>query len=121
MNTRTLRPTLVAALLFLIAGLPLRAEEKPAPKPATARAAKAAPPVNARTKGKLKPVDINHATQNEIGFMLGIPAELAAKIIAGRPYKTKAHLLTRNIVTPEVYEAIKAKVVAGQKPSPAAR
>lgn len=118
MNTRTLRPLLVAATLLLAAGLPLRAEDKPAPKAAKAQPAKPAPAANARTKGKLKPVDINHATRNEIAFMLAIPAELAEKIIAGRPYKTKAHLLTHNIVTAEVYEAIKDKVIARQTPPP---
>lgn len=118
MNTRTLRSLLVAATLLLSAGLPLGAEDKPAPKTPAAKPAPA-PVANARTKGKLKPVDINHATRNEIAFMLGIPADLAEKIIAGRPYKTKAHLLTHNIVTAEVYAAIKDKVVARQSPPPA--
>ena len=75
----------------------------------------------ARTKGKLKPVDINSATKEEISFMLGIDVGLAAKIVAGRPYLTKARLLTQNIVPAEVYTAIKDKVVAKQSPAPSVK
>lgn len=103
--------TLLSAALLLTAGFTLAAQDKPAAKAAPVQAAKAAP---ARTKGKLKPVDINSATKNEIAFMLAIPEDLAAKIVAGRPYPTKARLLTNKIVTPEVYAAIKDKVVARQ-------
>lgn len=105
MTIRIIRTALAAALL-LTTGLPV-AEGKPAPQGQ-------APAANTRAKGKLKPVDINGATKNELGFMLGIPEELAAKIIAGRPYRSKAHLLTRNIVSAEVYAKIKDKVVAKQ-------
>lgn len=107
MTIRTIRTVLAAAMLLLTAGLPLAAEGKPDPQGK-------APAASARTKGKLKPVDINGATKNELSFMLGIPEELAAKIVAGRPYRSKAHLLTRNIVSAEVYARIKDKVVAKQ-------
>ena len=65
-----------------------------------------------------KPVDINSATKEEISFMLGIDVSLAAKIVAGRPYPTKARLLTNNVVTADVYAAIKDRVVARQGPAP---
>lgn len=100
----------------LSAALFLSAEDaaKKAKAPATARKTPAAP---ARTKGKLKPVDINSATKEEISFMLGIDVSLAAKIVAGRPYPTKARLLTKNIVTAEVYASIKDRVIARQGPA----
>jgi competence protein ComEA len=107
MTIRFIRTSLTAALLLLAAGLPLAAQAKPAMKGQ-------APLASPRAKGKLKPVDINSATKNELGFMLGIPEDLAAKIVAGRPYGSKAHLLTRNIVSAEVYAKIKDKVVAKQ-------
>jgi DNA uptake protein ComE-like DNA-binding protein len=94
-------PTSLAAMLLLTIGLPLAAEGK-------------APAAPARAKNKLKPVDINSAPKNEMAFMLGIPEDLAAKIIAGRPYRSKAHLFTRNIVSMDVYAKIKDKVVAKQ-------
>jgi DNA uptake protein ComE-like DNA-binding protein len=106
---------LLAALLLLGAP-PLRAEDKPTPNKGAATRVPAvqAPQSPARAKGKLKPVDINSATKNELGFMLGIPEDLAAKIVAGRPYRSKAHLLTRHIVSAEVYAKIKGKVIAKQ-------
>lgn len=71
-----------------------------------------------RTKGKLKPVDINHATKEEIAFMLGIDVSLAAKIVAGRPYPTKARLLTNHILTAAEYASLKDRVLAGQGSKP---
>ena len=107
MTIRSIRISLAVALLLLAAGLPLAAQARPAAKDH-------APSASSRAKGKLKPVDINGATKNELGFMLGIPEELAARIVAGRPYGSKAHLLTRNIVSAEVYAKIKDRVIAKQ-------
>ena len=107
MTIRLSRPLPIAAMLLLALGLPVRAEGKPAPQ------AKA-PAAPTRAKGKLKPVDINSAPKQELAFMLGIPEDLAAKIVAGRPYLSKAHLFTRGIVTVDVYDKIKDKVIAKQ-------
>ena len=107
MTIRLLRTSLTAALFLLTAGLPATAQGRPTAKGQ-------APTASTRAKGKLKPVDINGATKNELGFMLGIPEALAAKIVAGRPYRSKAHLLTHHIVSAEVYARIKDKVVANQ-------
>lgn len=142
MTTRIPNPLPAALLLALGLALPLGAQETAKPKlaaatapapekaseaPAKPVAAKAkpsaakpaapapkakAPVVEPRTKGKLKPVDINHAHPNEISFMLGIDAALAAKVVANRPYKTKADLVTKNVFTMELYQKLKTKVAA---------
>jgi DNA uptake protein ComE-like DNA-binding protein len=117
MQVRFLHPALGALALILSANLSLAAQAPSKPKPAAEPVAKGKA-VAPRTKGKLKPVDINSATKEEIGFMLGIDVALAAKIVAGRPYPTKARLLTNKIVSPEVYAAIKDKVIAKQGPTP---
>lgn len=115
MKTRTIKTSLATAALLLTASLPMAAQDKPAlkstPAPASKGMARTAP---VRAKGKLKPVDINSATKEEISFMLGIDAALAAKIVAGRPYPTKARLLTNKIVSAEVYVVIKDRVIAKQ-------
>jgi len=107
MKMTPFRSALGALSLVLGSGLMLEAQ---AP-------AKPSMPAAALTKGKLKPVDINSATKEEISFMLGIDVGLAAKIVAGRPYLTKARLVTQNIVSAEVYASIKDKVVARQSPA----
>ena len=118
MSTRCLSSFLGVLTLALGTTLSLSAEEASKPKAKAPVAATAKPPAPSRTKGKLKPVDINSATKEEISFMLGIDVALAGKIVAGRPYPTKARLLTQNIVTADVYASIKDRVIARQGPAP---
>jgi len=136
MTTRVNGPLLAALLVAAGGWHPLSAQDVPPAKPPTAPqaapatpAAKSVPKAKAKgksaanppqTKGKLKPVDINNATKEELSFMLGIDVGLAAKIVAGRPYLTKARLVTNNIVSQATYETIKGRIVANQgKPAPA--
>lgn len=117
MQLRFPRPCLFPTLMGLCLGLSLQAQ---APTPSKAEAApttkkqapKANPPATPAVRGKssLKPVALNSATKNEIGFMLKIPEALAAKIVAGRPYKVKADLVTKGVLTLEQYKALKDKV-----------
>jgi DNA uptake protein ComE-like DNA-binding protein len=119
MNTPTAKTFLSAALLALAATLSMTAGEPAVGKGTAPKVQKSgAPAMASRTKGKLKPVDINSAPKNELGFMLGIPEDLAAKIIAGRPYRSKAHLLTRQVVSADVYTKIKDKIIAKQSGLP---
>ena len=67
-------------------------------------------PPSSRRKSGLKPVALNSATRNEIGFMLKIDGALADKIVAGRPYHTKAELVTKGIISMEQYSTLKDKV-----------
>lgn len=105
MSVRTLLLPLLAAGLLLASAAPLPAQ---------------APPIRSRPMGKLKPVDLNSTPKQELAFRLGISEGLAARIVAGRPYPTKARLLTEGIVSAEVYAAIKDRVVARQPPPPGA-
>jgi competence protein ComEA len=78
---------------------------------AAANKSKAAPP-------KVEPVvDINSASKGELKKLPGISDADADKIIAGRPYLTKAHLQTHNIISPGVYQGLRQLVVARQKDS----
>ncbi|MFA6310892.1 MAG: helix-hairpin-helix domain-containing protein [Sterolibacterium sp.] len=63
---------------------------------------------------KIKLVDLNGATSEELKTLPGIGDAEAAKIIAGRPYGSKAHLVSRNIMTSEMYENLKKQVIAKQ-------
>jgi len=83
-------------------------------KPVTS-SAKAA---NAGKSGKAKPgkwVDINSASKAELKTLPRIDDALANKIIAGRPYKSKAFLITNKIIPPGAYQAIRDQVIAKQK------
>jgi DNA uptake protein ComE-like DNA-binding protein len=61
-----------------------------------------------------KPIDINRATAAELEGIPGIGKAIAAKIIAGRPYPTKAGLVQKNILSAALYEKIKDRIIAKQ-------
>lgn len=98
---------LVAGVLVALSAVSLRAQAKPAAAQAKAAAAVAA------AKGSA-PIDINRATPAELEAIPGIGKAYAAKIIAGRPYTTKAGLVQKNILSAALYEKIKDRVIAKQ-------
>jgi competence protein ComEA len=67
------------------------------------------------SKAAVKVLDINSATKAELKTLPGIDEVRADKIIAGRPYGSKAFLVTRNIIPAGVYEQIKNQIIAKQK------
>ena len=117
MKHSIIKTALIALTLGMSASLCLADETQPqkakqanaaAKAKAAAKKSKAAPP-------QVQPVDINSATKDELKKLPGIGDTDADKIIAGRPYLTKAHLQTHNIVSPGVYQALSPLVVARQK------
>lgn len=68
----------------------------------------------ASRKAAIKLVDINGATDKQLKRLPGIGDAEADKIIAGRPYGSKADLATHNVIDIGVYEKIKNQVVARQ-------
>jgi len=77
----------------------------PAPSKAPAASTKAS------TKDSDK-LDINSASKEDLMKLSGIGDAYAAKIIAGRPYRTKRDLLTRKIVPQATYNAVTDKIIA---------
>jgi hypothetical protein len=63
-------------------------------------------------------VDINSASPETLKTLPGIGDAEAAKIIAGRPYLTKAHLVTHQVLPMEVYQGLRTAIIARQKPLP---
>ena len=59
-------------------------------------------------------VDINSATRAQLKKLPGIGDAEADKIIAGRPYGSKAHLVTHNIIGIGMYENLKKQIIARQ-------
>jgi len=70
--------------------------------------------IAANHKAAIKPIDINGATHKQLKRLPGIGDTEADKIIASRPYGSKADLVTHNVIDIGVYEKIKNQVVARQ-------
>lgn len=74
--------------------------------PAAAKKAAPATPV--------KLIDINSASRAELKTLPGIGDAEADKIIAGRPYLSKVHIVTQSGIPEGVYQAIRHRIVAVQ-------
>ena len=74
-----------------------------------------------------KLVDINAANRAELMTLPGIHAAEAERIIAGRPYGSKAWLVSKNIISEGVYLGLRTNIIALQhvpiatKPASAAK
>lgn len=125
MRHRIIETILIAAALLLCANQTLAADKKPETPGAStgsasttdkgASAQKSAAPAKKPAAASAKLVDINSARKAELMKLPGIGEAEADKIIGGRPYPTKARLVTNNIVSIETYEKLKKLVVARQK------
>jgi len=107
MERSTLASALIFAALLFAASSPLAAESNAA---ATAQPKQGSKAKQAAPAAKL--VDINSAGKAELKTLPGIGDAEAKRIIAGRPYLSKADLTTHYIITRKIYEGLKKRVIA---------
>ena len=96
------------------------AASAPAATTASAPAAKAASaPKSAASKPAAKKpmVDLNNATKAQLKTLTGIGDAEADKIMATRPYNSKADMVTKGGIPAGVYQAIRHQIYVG-KPIP---
>jgi len=57
-------------------------------------------------------LDLNGATKEDLMKLPGVTDEMAGKIVAARPFKTKSELLSRGIVSKAEYSKLATRVTA---------
>ena len=110
---------LVLVALVAALALPMIALADDSTPPATPAAGstteKPATPAKAAKAMKAEPrVDLNSASKDDLMKVDGITSDIADKIIAARPLKTKYELVTKKIVTRAEYAKFRAHIVAKQ-------
>ena len=110
--------SIFAAAAMLAAALPAAAQASDAAKatavPEEPASQGRAPAKKISTPPKQKLVNLNAATAKELKALPGGSDAEAARIIAGRPYNSKALLVTNKVVSEGRYHEIKSLVVAGE-------
>ena len=99
---------------FVAMAAPLASASAPASAPIAASAKAASAASAAPRVSPTKLVDINSASAAELKKLPGITDVEAAKIIAGRPYGSKAQLVSRQAVDANQYQTLKNLVQAKQ-------
>ena len=110
MQLRWISLPLIAALVLCSASSTAAEQARPSTKPAgTGQTTTGSTKTAAPTK-KPKLVEINSATAAQLKTVPGIGDAEAERIIKNRPYMTRSHLVTKNVLSYEAYLAVKDRL-----------
>lgn len=110
---------LVASMSVLFAGASQATDAAKKTTPAAAASAASVASVTAPAEEKTVLLDLNSATKKALAELPKIGDVRSAAIIKGRPYKGKDELMSKKILSEDVYNGIKDLVIAKQKPQAA--
>lgn len=97
-------------VLTLIVFAGLIAAASLAPSASVAQQAPAVPAV----PGLAKLVDINKASIDDLKKVPGLDESLAKKVVGGRPFKSVDELLSKKILSKDVFDKVKPLLMASQ-------
>jgi DNA uptake protein ComE-like DNA-binding protein/outer membrane murein-binding lipoprotein Lpp len=66
------------------------------------------PPNGTQTPGGI--MNVNRASSSEMVLLLGLPKDVAERIVSNRPYKVKGELVAKNVVPKETFDMIKDRI-----------
>ncbi len=100
---------------FALLATPCLAQDKPkASGDSRAKSTK----MQSKPAAPAKLVDLNSAGKAELKKIPGFSDAVADKIIAARPFRTKAELVTRKLIPDDLYPEIRRLVVVRNPPMP---
>lgn len=103
----------LVVLLATTGGLVLAEEPQAAAEPPAAAQEEAPSPIAAPPPPATpKLLDINTASREKLMTLPGMSERLADRVIAGRPYRSRVDLKTRNVIPVNVFNAIVEHIVA---------
>ena len=97
-----------------------KSDQKATSKQATTDTSKSTTKTDTSKTAPASQMDINSAGAADLEKLPGIGPATSAKIIAGRPYKTKRDLVTKKIVSQSEYDKISDNIIAKQGTTAAA-
>ncbi len=77
----------------------------------------ATPRTIAGTKADVRPIDINSASKPLLKTLPGVDDATAERIIAARPYPSKAKLVAAQVMSDAQFQSLKHRIVAVQPPA----
>ena len=80
----------------------------PAPSAQTPAPSTARPPMTSQSPAAV--MNVNRASSSELVLLLGLPKDMADRIVNNRPYKVKGELVAKNIVPKETFDMIKDRI-----------
>ena len=84
---------------------PASASSPPAMAPAPSASH---PPNGTPSPGSI--MNVNRASSSEMVLLLGLPKDVAERIVSNRPYKVKGELVAKNVVPKETFDMIKDRI-----------
>jgi DNA uptake protein ComE-like DNA-binding protein len=78
--------------------------------PPTPPAGSGMPPAPSGTAAAGGIMNVNRASSSEMVLLLGLPKDVADRIVSNRPYKVKGELVAKNVVPKETFDMIKDRI-----------
>ncbi|MCX5725400.1 MAG: hypothetical protein NTX84_12970 [Nitrospirae bacterium] len=84
-----------------------------APAPTVPSVVAPAPPVANAPQPLYSSMNINRASVGDMVLVLGLPKDIADRIVANRPYRLKGELVAKNVVPKDIFDMIKDRISVG--------